>query len=261
MCVYPLWMNGTACSVDAGSTVHACLVDMAKAFDRVNHALLIHSLSTLGVSKKELSWFQSYLKNRSVCTTVHWCKSSFQNISSGVPQGSVVGPLLFIIFYQNVPGIVSSSCPMFADVTLLFGRCSGTSDPEHCCRLQEDIPLQENLPRLDAWAGDWCTTFNPSTSAHMLLNSDNRQKSSHPHPTLSHSGGTIPLVPSTTHLGVRLSCSLLWSEHVSRAIQRVHFKVFTLKRLAHRPGSGNLVKHLYLSLVRPALEYAAPVWD
>ena len=82
-----------------------------------------------------------------------------------------------------------SFCAVFADDTLLFDRCSGTSDAEHCGRLQEDIP------RLDAWAGDWCTTFNPSKSAHMLLNGNNRQKSSHPHPTLSLSGGTIPSVP------------------------------------------------------------------
>ena len=81
----------------------------------------------------------------------------------------------------------------------------------------------------------------------MLLNSNYRQKSSHPHPTLSHSGGIIPQVPPTTHLGDRLSCSLLWSEHVSQAIQRVHLKIFTLKLLARRPGSCNLVKHLYLS--------------
>ena len=242
--------------LDAGLTVHACFVDMAKAFDRVDHTLLIHSLSTLGISNKELSWFQSYLRNRSVCTTVNRCKSSFKNISSGVPQGSVLGPLLFIIYYRDLPSMVSSSCAMFADDTLLFDRCSGTSDAKPCCRLREDIP------RLDAWAGDWCTTFNPSKSAHMLINRNNRKrKLSQPHPILSLSGGIIPVVTSTTHLGVRLSCSLLWSEHVLRSIQRVHFKVFTLKRLARRPGSCNLVKRLYLSLVRPALEYAAPVWD
>ena len=71
----------------------------------------------------------------------------------------------------------------------------------------------------------------------------------------------IPLVRSTVHLGICLSSTLSWSEHITRLINRVQFKVFTLKRLARRLGSESLVTRLFLSLVRPSLEYAAPAWD
>ena len=73
---------------------------MAEAFDRVDHALLSHALSTLGVSGIELRWFESYLHERSVCTVVEQHKSPFARISSGVQQGSVLGPLLFIVYYR-----------------------------------------------------------------------------------------------------------------------------------------------------------------
>ena len=220
--------------LDTGSTVHACFVNMAKAFDHVDQALLIHNLSTLGVSKKELFLFPEHFT---------WGPARIGSKSWS-----------FIIFYRDLPGKVESSCAMFADDTY--------------CLTAALVPATLNTTAVFrktflGWTHGQVTGAQPSTSEspnlHTLLNSQNRKKSSHPHPTLSLSGGTNPLVSaSTTHLGVRLSCSLLWSEHVSQAIQHVHFKVFTLKRLARRPGSCNLLKHLYLSLVRPAfhVEYA-----
>ena len=243
-------------ALDSGSAVHACFIDMAKAFDRVDHALLSHVLSTLGVSGIELCWFESYLHERSVCTVVEQHKSPFARISSGVPQGSVLGPLLFIIYYRRLPSVVSSSCAMFADDTLMYDHCSGINGESPCCRLGNDIP------RLDTWASEWCTTFNASKSAHMLITGNRRLRNfSRPVSSLSISGDVIPLVRSTVHLGICLSSTLSWSEHITRLIHRVQFKVFTLKRLARRLGSEGLVTRLFLSLIRPSLEHAAPAWD
>ena len=243
-------------ALDSGSAVHACFIDMTKAFDRVDHALQSHVLSTLGVSGIELRWFESYLHERSVCTVVEQHKSPFARISSGVPQGSVLGPLLFIIYYRRLPSVVSSSCAMFADDTLMYDHCSGINGESPCCRLGNDIP------RLDTWASEWCTTFNASKSAHMLITGNRRLRNfSRPVSSLSISGDVIPLVRSTVHLGICLSSTLSWSEHITRLIHRVQFKVFTMKRLARRLGSESLVTRLFLSLVRPSLEYAAPAWD
>ena len=117
----------------------------------------------------------------------------------------------------------------------------------------------EISPYLDTWASEWCTTFNASKSAHMLITGNRRLRNfSRPVSSLSISGDVIPLVRSTVHLGICLSSTLSWPEHVTRLIHRVQFKVFTLKRLARRLCSESLVTRLFLSLVRPSLEYAAP---
>ena len=176
-------------------------------------------------------------------------------ISSGVPQGSVLGPLLFILHFRDIPSVVSSTCALFADDTLLYDRCYGVCTEQPCCRLEEDVRS------LDTWAGGWCTTFNASKSAHMFISSKHRRSGDTSRSSLSLSGGIIPLVRTTAHLGVRISSTLSWSDHVSNIIRRVKFTAISLKRLARRHRSADLDQRLYCCLVRPVLEYAVPVWD
>ena len=95
----------------------------------------------------------------------------------------------------------------------------------------------------------------------MFISSKHRRSGDTLRSSLSLSGGIIPLVKTTAHLGVRISSTLSWSDHVSNIIRRVLFKAFLLKRLARRHGSADLVKRLYCCLVRPVFEYAAPVWE
>ena len=124
------------------------------------------------------------------------------------------------------------------------------------------VVLGYDIPRLDTWASEWCTTFNASKSAHMLITGNRRLRNFSRHvSSLSISGDVIPLVRTTVHLGICLSSTLSWSEHITRLIHRIQFKVFTLKHLARRLGSESLVTRLFLSLVRPSLEYAVPAWD
>ena len=129
--------------------------------------------------------------------------------------------------------------------------CSG-SVTQPCCRLAPDLLI------LGRWATDWSTSFNASKSSHMLVRRQHGVSSS---PELVLDSTAIPAVPCTVHLGVHLSSSLSWFAHVAALLLRVCFKVYVLKRLAHRLGSAYVVKRLYLSLVRPSLEYASPVWD
>ena len=232
-------------AIDAGSTIHACFLDVTMGFDRVDHTLLEHTLSTVGVHAKELSWFVSYLSQRSICSSIDLATSHHLSQSrQALPKVPLIlGPLLFVQYSRDIPSAVSSTCALFTDDTLLDDRCSGVSIDLPCCRLEEDVRS------LYAWAGDWCTTFEASKSAYMFISSKHRQSGDEACSSLSLSGGIIPVVRTTANLGVRISSTLSWSDHVNNIIARVKFNAFFLKCLAYHPRSADLVKRLYCRLV------------
>ena len=128
-------------ALDEGHCVHVGFLDMAKAFDRVNHDLLLSRLSSLGLQGCELAWFESYLQQRRIATTVDGVLSDPLPITSGVPQGSVLGPLLFVLYFCDLPATMSSECALFADDTLIYDTtCKGT-DSLPCCSLQQDVDI------------------------------------------------------------------------------------------------------------------------
>ena len=238
--------------IDRGEAVHALFLDVAKAFDRVDHGLMAVKLASIGVQDQELRWFTSYLRGRTICTTVERRRSSPEPISSGVPQGSVLGPLLFIIYFGDLPQAISATSCLFADDTLAYDRCNALS----CnCRLKEDV---ENV---DSWAKTWNTTFNAAKSVEMVVSRKRQQPVGDG--SLLLGGVEVPRAGSTKHLGVIVSAALSWSDHVSSLITKAAPLCGLLKRLALRcPGgsSHGFLKMIYLSLIRPRLEYASPVW-
>ena len=251
-------------ALDEGGRIHACFLDISKAFDRVDHGLLLRKLSGIGVKGVEHDWFASYLNDRCISTCVDGAQSKAQPISSGVPQGSVLGPLLFVLFLSDLPSVFRGSSALFADDTLAYDRCTGTissanpdcSSSSSCCRLQSD------LQNVNHWSNQTATTFNPSKSAVMVFRGKRKDKLSRDKCDILLGDSPVPHCAETKHLGVTITQSLSWTPHVDKLLQRVSYKVYILKRLAYRCNSGSeFVAHLYLTLVRPVLEYAGPVWD
>ena len=239
-------------ALDDGINVHACFLDISKAFDRVDHGLLLDKLARIGVKQTELAWFNSYLRNRNIITRVDGICSSKNKISPGVPQGSVLGPPLFIVYMSDLPDVVSGSSALFTDDTLVYDQCHG-GPVTTCCRLQRD------LCGVQQWAEEWATTFNPSKSAVMVFRGRHREKRPAEHVHLGKAD--VQLCEVTRHLGVTVTKSLNWSAHIDNILNRLNCKTFVLKRLAWKCPDSTFVRRQFLCLVRPVLQYAGPVWD
>ena len=123
-------------------------LDLAKAFDKVAHQRLLRRLSSYGIKGALLSWITSFLTNRRQCVSIKGSTSTWKPVESDVPQGSVLGPILFIIYVNEIPEIVKSHIWIFVDDTKLFQ----TSDQAET--------LQEDLNNLMKWAELWELTFN-----------------------------------------------------------------------------------------------------
>ena len=123
--------------LDRGEQVDVIYLDMTKAFDRVNHEILINKLRRFGFNNNLLNWFQSYLHHRRQQVTVLGSTSSSLPVTSGVPQGSILGPILFLLYVNDLPDAVSSSTiATFADDTEIFKPIASKTDSN---KLQEDL--------------------------------------------------------------------------------------------------------------------------
>jgi hypothetical protein len=109
-------------SVASGNEVDAIYLDFSKAFDKVPHHLLLIKLETLGIRASLLSWFQSYLTDRQQRVVLHGVCSEWPPVTSGVPQGSILGPLLFLVYCNNIPTYIEkkSTLALFADDSKLY---------------------------------------------------------------------------------------------------------------------------------------------
>ena len=127
--------------------------DISKAFDRVWIKGLLHKLQQYGISDNLLHWFGSYLSNRVQRVIIDGCHSSWANLRAGVPQGSVLGPLLFLLYINDLTNCVSTNIRLFADDAVIFEH--GTNIHTLCNSLQND------LFRINEWADQWLVKFSP----------------------------------------------------------------------------------------------------
>ena len=107
-------------NVDKGQLVAAVFVDLSKAFDTISHSKLLTKLPSYGIDGKELAWFEDYLFNRSAQVSYNDVLSEAQQLKSGVPQGSILGPLLFVLFFNDITNVIETSIVKYADDTVIY---------------------------------------------------------------------------------------------------------------------------------------------
>ena len=143
---------GQITHVDAGLLVDLVMLDFSKAFDVVNHSVLLRQLLALGISRILVSWIESFLVGRTMQVSCGSSLSSIRNVASGVPQGSVLGPLLFLIYVNSLSDGLAAECMTFADEFKLFLYSSRKNDD---AVLNHMVTLQRDIDRLSSTAASW----------------------------------------------------------------------------------------------------------
>ena len=229
--------------------VDVIVLDFSKAFDTVPHRRLLKKIKHLGVKGKIHGWIANFLYARSQQVIVEGERSKSVSVDSGVPQGTVLGPLLFLMHINDLPDAVNSQVRLFADDCLLY-RPVNSIDDQHA--------IQNDLRGLETWATAWGMRFN-AKKCYVLRTLPSARTKSKDY-TYDLSGHALNEVNSTPYLGVTLSNSLKWDAHISSVCAKANATLGFVKRnLKFAPPE--LKATAYKSLVRSKLEYACTVWD
>jgi hypothetical protein len=237
-------------SADLGLSVDAIFLDFAKAFDKVPHDILLADLKRIGIDRRLIMWIKSFLSNRTQRVSINGILSSSTKVTSGVPQGSVLGPLLFIIFINDLPSGILSHFAFFADDFMTFFAIKSPED---------HLILQNALRIIAGWCLRKRMPLNFEKCVSMTFSSGRRLPSIYDY-SLGPSSTPLKRVDSCYYLGVCLSSDLKWSKHMYSIVQKSN-AVLNALRGPFRFCSPQTKEILYFALVRSLLEYATCVWD
>ena len=226
--------------------VRAIFLDISKAFDKVWHEGLIFKLRRNGVSGKLLKFFESYLRNRKQRVALNGFYSDYASIESGVPQGSVLGPLLFLVYINDLETSIISNVKFFADDTMLY---SVVHDPS-----KSASDLNHDLEIINQWAHQWKMAFNPDPNKQATEILFSCKKKQIDHPQLFFNGTPVSRVDNHKHLGLILTPMLNFGKHIIEKVKKAKKNIGIIKYLNKFLPFKTLV-HMNKALVRSHLDY------
>lgn len=237
-------------AMDRKKATAIVFLDLRKAFDCVNHDLLLQKLHNIGVNDIELKWFTSYLSGRTQATVLNGVTSDKKCINIGVPQGSILGPLLFSIFVNDLPKILSCKTTLYADDTALTYSCDNVDE---MCNI-----LNENLSQVDLWLRKNQLSLNVSKSKYMICGTKHCVEKFN---TMNLMIRNVPIerVDSYKYLGVWFDSQLKWDINITNICKKVSQRIGLIRRLRHFVPT-NVTKLLASSLAIPYFEYCNLVW-
>ena len=232
-------------SFDKGRQLDVSYLDFSKAFDKVPHKRLCLQLKWHGINTRILHWIENWLSGRQQRVLLNGTKSGWNDVLSGVPQGSVLGPLLFLIFINSIEDDVNSTVLKFADDLKVFRIIEGKHDQE---------VLQADLDKLVEWSETWQMKFNLSKCNVMHMG---RAK----YETAYEMGGQrLVQIENEKDLGVKVNTKLSASEQVTTARKKALRMLGAINRNVSYK-SGEVITKLYCAYVRPHLEYCVQAWS
>jgi hypothetical protein len=241
------FMEKVTKAADEGKSIDIIYLDFAKAFDKVPIRRLIAKLSGMGISGNVLRWISDWLTDRKQRVVVNGKYSSWRQVLSGVPQGSVLGPVLFSIFINDLDeaATLRQFVKKFADDTKLGQIINGVEDINE---------LQQTLNRLCEWAARWGMAFNVLKCHVMHVGRDN------PRADYTMHGQKLAKTEMERDVGVTVSRDLKQAEQCKKAAQTAGAVLGQIQRAFHYRDRITYM-NLYKQYVRPHLEFAAPAWS
>ena len=235
-------------AINNGDKVDIAILDFSKAFDSVPHERLKSKLHLYGIRDKTLCWISSFLGNRRQRVILNGQTSDWSTVLSGVPQGTVLGPLLFLLYINDICDDIKSSIRLFADDCVLYRTIKSTID---------SVALQSDLNCLVSWSDKWQMNFNIKKCFMMHMTRQRKHKTTH---TYNMKGSPLSTVMSHPYLGVEIQSDLRWNDQIDKISNKASKTLGMLRR--NLSGCTRDIKlHAFKSLVRPQLEYASSVWD
>ena len=231
-------------ALEQGKPIDSLYLDFRKAFDSVPHQRLLSKLRSCGITGCAFNWIRAFLTDRQQQVVVGGSESPWSPVSSGVPQGSVLGPLLFLIFINDMPTVVSSTIKMFADDTKVYRPLGSDDDHEN---------LQRDLDAITEWSDIWQLPFNDSKCKVLHVGSYN--------PEHSYTMRGVPLVKSHVErdLGIQVDTDLKFRKQAASAVAKGS-QILSLIRRSFELLDRETLPLLYKTLVRPHLEYGCTIW-
>lgn len=236
--------------LDEGGAVDVAYCDFMKAFDKVSHEKLLHKLNIYNFGDKYRSWIGSFLHDRKQRVIVNGEKSDWKNVTSGIPQGSVLGPICFVLYINDLPTSFSNNSEvfLFADDTKIFRQIMCKDD----CEL-----LQTDIYDMKKWSDTWMLKFHPDKCKVMRIG---RSKVDQYDYKMDSSYKPMSKSTEEKDIGVVIDNKLTFQKHINEKVNKANSIVGIIRR-TFEYLDNKMFCTLFKALVRPHIEYANPVWS
>ena len=235
--------------IDNEKEVRVIFLDIAKEFDRVWHKGILHKLQKAGIDGNLLLWFESYLSDRRQRVVINGQTSEWGDVSAGVPQGAVLGPLSFLIYINDLSSEVTHcNIRFFAEDTCLFIEVDN--------REESVAKINADLEQINKWSKKWLVTFLPSKTKSLIVSNKSDRELN---PPVIFDNTAVSEVNHHTYLGITVSFNLRWNTHVDELCTKANKHLNVMLPLKYKLDRRSL-ENMYKPFVRPVMEYGIVVW-